>query len=105
MIQCLFSCVSELKLPHRHGYASKMYLVATSKAILQGVSTRYMSVLCKAVLDNSSKNGSPKRWWCGSTFCQESAVESNYCTQYMLVSLGAHQEGATLPVTRCAPDL
>jgi hypothetical protein len=80
MIQCLYSFVSELKLLRRLGYASKTDLVATSKAILQGVSTRHMSVLCKAVLDNSSQNRSLKRRWCSSTFCQEGAVESNCCT-------------------------
>jgi hypothetical protein len=82
---------------------NKTYLVATSKAILQGVSARHMSVLRKAILDNSFEDRSLKRWWCSSTFSQEGTVESDCCNMSILCD--AHWEDTDIPVTRCAPDL
>lgn len=59
----------ELITSKRDGLESKRYLVATSKAGSQDLSTRHMAVLREAVPDGSLQNRSFKRLRYSSTFC------------------------------------
>jgi hypothetical protein len=61
VVQCLFPPVSELMPSKREVKMNKTYLVATSKAILQSVSTSHMAIFRKAISDNSFQNRSLKR--------------------------------------------